>query len=443
MIVTLMKQHSTRVAKLADYLVMIILVVVPFQGFVTVWGQSLVGHYTLLRLWDEVLFLILCVIIVYWLYRDQTLRRWFMGSMLVRLIAVYVGLTLLLGIVALAKSEVSLKALTYGVLVDLRFFVWFLAALLVAQRSPFLARTWPRIVLIPAAIVVIFASLQYTVLPHNFLTHFGYNAHTTIAPIETINHNSKYIRAQSTLRGANPLGAYLVLVLSILGALFFRGKRKLACAIFGAVALFALYASGSRSAWIGTLLSLAALVWLQLKSYRQRLYLGVAAAVLAVAAVGGFLLIHNNVSVQNEVLHTQAHSAIKIGSDQAHITALKKGISDVLRQPFGDGPGTAGPASVYNRLHPARIADNYFIQIAQELGWFGLALFLTIAVLVTQELYQRIGQSRLALALVVALVGISFVCMLSHAWTDDTLAYLWWGLAGIVVGSVVPEREKA
>lgn len=435
-----MKQYFMPKQKLADYLVVAVLILVPFHAFLTVWGSTLVGHYTLLRLWDEVALLALLGIACYYLARDSGLRQWLMSSLLVRVVGAYVGLVILLGFVSLVKGDVTPKALTYGVLVDTRFLVWFLAVLLVAQRSPWLRRNWVRLLLAPAAVVVLFAIIQYTVLPHYFLAHFGYDANTTIAPIETINHNSHYIRAQSTLRGANPLGAYLVLVLSALGVLFTRSVRKVVWAAFGVAALFALYASGSRSAWIGVIAGLAIVAWFQLKTRRGRMLFGAVAAAVLVLAAGGFLLLRGNVGLQNALLHTQAHSAVKISSNGAHASALRNGVGDVLRQPFGDGPGTAGPASVYNGDHPARIAEDYYIQVAQETGWLGLALFLTIFALVAAELYNRIGTSRLALALFAAFVGVAIVNVLSHAWTDDTLAYLWWGLAGIAVA--VPPKAK-
>jgi len=442
MIVTFMKQLFSRTSKLANYIVMMVLVLVPFHAFLTVWGSKFVGHYTLLRLWDDAALLLLLGIATIWLVKDEEIREWFAGSLLVRLIVGYAGLSLLLSLVSLAKGDVAPKALAYGLLINLRFLGWFLVVLLTAQRSPLLARLWPKLVLVPAAVVVLFAGLQSTALPHNFLAHFGYDKNATIAPVETINHNASYIRVQSTLRGANPLGAYLVLILSVLGTSFFWGKRKVVCGVFGVVALFALYASGSRSAWIGSVLSLLVVGWLQLKNHRQRIYFGGASLALLVVLVGGYLLLKSNTRVQNELLHTQTHSASKVSSNAAHASAFKNGINDVVHQPFGSGPGTAGPASQYNTGHPVRIAENYYVQIAQETGWIGLALFVGIVVLVAQELYGRIKESRLALALFAALIGISFVNLLSHAWTDDTLAYLWWGLAGIALGSVVPKQEE-
>ncbi|HEY4160978.1 MAG TPA: O-antigen ligase family protein [Candidatus Saccharimonadales bacterium] len=436
-----MKHVSTRANRFADYLVAVVLAGVPFYALLTVWGSTLVGHYTALRLWDDVLLLVLFGVCCWWLARDRALLAWFARSLLVRLIFAYCVLTLLLGLVALAKGEVTGKALAYGLLVNLRFPVWFLAVLLAARRSPFLGRSWPKLLLVPAAAVAVFAVLQFAVLPHNFLSHFGYNAASTIAPIETINHNSRYIRVQSTLRGANPLGAYLVIIVSALGVLYLYGRRKLVCLCLGVVALAALYASGSRSAWIGALLSLSVIAWLRLSTRRGRLLFGAIGLAVAVFALGGYLFLKNNISLQNEILHTQTHSAVKTTSNGAHASAAENGIQDVFHQPLGDGPGTAGPASVYNGKHPARIAEDYYIQIAQETGWVGLALFLSIITLVAIELYEQSGASRLALIMFASFIGLAFVNLLSHAWADDTLAYVWWGLAGIALARPPKPKE--
>jgi O-antigen ligase len=431
-----MKAIFTRSTTLSNWLVAIVLVGVPFQGFLTVWGSTLVGHYTALRLWDDVLLLILASIVCGWLAKDAPLRRELGSSLLVRLILAYAGLTLLLGIVSLAKGEVTAKALGYGLLVNLRFLAWFVAVLAAARRSSWLREHWQRLVLWPAAIVATFAALQFTVLPHNFLTHFGYDATTNIAPIETINHNSRYIRVQSTTRGANPLGAYLVIVIATLAVLFAAAKRRWVWAAAGLVALLALYATGSRSAWIGVLLALIFIAWRQLESRRLRMLFGGGVVLVLLLFGGAALLLRNNVSLQNALLHTQQHSKSATGSNSAHASALKNGLTDVLHQPLGDGPGTAGPASEYNSGHPARIAENYYVQIAQETGWLGGVLFISILVLTGRELYRQVHGSRLALMVFAAFIGIAFVNLLSHAWADDTLAFVWWGLAAITLAGL-------
>jgi hypothetical protein len=436
-------------SRLANGLAAIVLAGVPFHGFLTVWGSSLIGGYTALRLWDDVLLLVLLAVCGWWLARDADLRRWFAGSLLVRLIAAYTALSVLLGCVSLVKGDVTARALAFGLLLNLRFLAWFLAVLLAARQSPWLGRHWRPLLLAPAAVVVLFATLQYTVLPHDFLRHFGYNAATNIAPIETINHNPRYIRVQSTLRGANPLGAYLVVVLAGLGVLLVRGRgdrvlrgRRLVLGVVFAVAgLLALYASGSRSAWIGVMASLLVIGWLRLRPGRARLVLVAVCVTTAVAALGGFMLVRHNTAVQNHLLHTQQHSAIATNSNEGHISALTTSMHDVVRQPFGDGPGTAGPASQHNTGHRERIAENYYVQVAQETGWLGLALLVCIFVLVAWELYLRLPGSCLALVLFASLAGLAVVNLLGHAWTDDSVAFVWWGLAGIALA--VPTRVKS
>jgi hypothetical protein len=428
-----MKQLATHANRLTDYLIAAVLVLEPFYAFITIWGSTILGHYTALRLWDDTLLLILVLICFWWLIKDAELRGWFSRSLLVRLILLYVFLSFVVGFVSLARGDVTHKAFAYGLLINLRFPVWFMAVLLAAQRSTFLHRAWFKLVLTPAAIVVVFGVLQYTVLPHNFLSHFGYNAATNVAPIETINHNDSYIRVQSTLRGANPLGAYLVIIVSAIAALLVQGKRKLLLVVLGVVTLGALYASGSRSAWIGAVLSLSVIAWSQLKTRRAQLLFGGSALLVVVVALAGYVIFKNNTSLQNEVLHTQTHSVVKTTSDGAHASAMLDGLKDIVHQPFGDGPGTAGPASVYNGSHPARIAENYYIQIGQEVGWLGVAVFLCILTLVGIELYEHAGQSPLTLAVFASFIGLAFVNFLSHAWADDTLAYVWWGLAAIAL----------
>ncbi len=438
MIVTLMKSHITS-GRLANTLVASVLVVVPFHAFLTVWGSQIVGHYTALRLWNGVVLSLLVSITVWWLSKDTKVRAWFMGSLLVRLILAYAALTLMLGIVSWFRGDVSPGALAYGVFINLRFLAWFLAVLLTAQRSPWLAGKWVRLVLVPAAVVVAFAVLQYTVLPHSFLTHFGYGP-KTVEAIETINNNPDYIRVQSTLRGANPFGAYLVLILSVLGGLFMASRRRVVCAVFGALAAFALFASGSRSAWGATAVSLAIIVWFWLPKGRSRLVFAGVAGVFAVAAIAGFFALRHQADLQNAILHTQDSSNISVTSNEAHASALRQGLRDVAQQPLGAGPGTAGPASVHNTVGGPRIAENYYVQIGQEVGWLGLALFLSIIVLVGLELFQA-RASLLALVLFASFVGLALVNFVSHAWTDDTLAYLWWGLAGIALAHPLPPQK--
>jgi O-antigen ligase len=422
-----------KITRPAITLVALILILMPFHAFLTVWLNSLVGHYTALRLWKEVLLVILTGVTIYILVTDAVRRRQFMASKLNRLIAAFLAVIFIWGLISYLTHHVTLKALGYGWIIDARFLLFFLVVSVLASYSDRLRRDWSKFLLWPAAIVVAFGLLQYFVLPNDFLKHFGYND-ATIFPYETINHNINYIRVMSTLRGANPLGAYLVLVVSLLGALWLKRREhwKLVAGFLGIVALGLTF---SRSAWIGLVLALITLILASLKTTRSRqIALGTGVIIVLVVGGAGLALRHNS-AFQNTIYHTSDQSKVATSSNEGHASALKDGLRDVVHQPLGLGTGTAGPASVYN-AGKVRIAENFFVQIAQETGVLGVALFIAIQLYVGRALWRK-RQDPLALGLVAALVGISFVNLLSHAWADDTIAYLFWGLAAVALASQV------
>lgn len=409
---------------------MLILFLMPFHALLTVWGSSIFGHYTALRLWKEML-LVLCMAGALFLVAiDHKIRYHTLSRRLVWLIIAYMVLNLVWGILALNQHDVTVKALGYGLIVNLRFLAFFLVAWAVAIRLNRLRNNWQKLAIWPAIGVVVFGLLQVFVLPHDFLRHFGYSD-ATIPAFETINHNRHYIRIASTLRGANPLGAYLIIPISILTVQLLRHGRNWRQAALLGGALITLFFSFSRSAWIGASLSLVALLFFsRLSRQAQRVALLSITGLIMVGAVTA-LAFHQNSRFQNFVFHTQTGSQISKSSNDDHLAATKAGLDDLIAHPLGSGPGTAGPASVYNN-HPTRIAENYFLQIGQEVGWLGLAMFVTINIGVGALLYVRRSDT-LALSLFASLIGLTFINMLSHAWTDDTLAYVWWGLAGIAM----------
>jgi hypothetical protein len=413
-------------------IILAVIVMVPFHALLTVWAASGVGHYTWLRLWKARLLGLL---------KTPKLRRQLQASLLVRLSCLYIAVIILWALVAYAFHAVTLKAAAYGVLSDTRLLVFFLAVLVVASLTPILHKRWRAAVVIPAMIVIIIGLLQYFVLPYDVLKHFGYNQNT-IYPYEDINHNINYMRVMSTLRGANPLGAYLLLVISLLLALWARTKKQWQLAILPAAALLVLVLTFSRGAWIGMVVATATVIFVSFKSARWRRPSLLAAVGLVVVAGISLAVLRHNTAFQNAFFHTDEHSTIATSSNEGHSSALKSGLKDLALHPLGHGPGSAGPASVYNGPRAPRIAENYFIQIGQEAGWLGFVLFIAINVFLGRELWLRRDQP-LALGLFAALIGLSIVNLLSHAWTDDTLAYLFWGLAGIALAAGDTPKQKA
>ncbi len=413
-------------------LTMVILLLMPFHAFLTVWGASLFGHYTGLRLWKEGLLAISVVGVLYLLATDHKIRSHTLSRRLIWLVLAYIVLNAAWGGLALIQHDVTAKALGYGLISNLRFPAFFLVTWAVALRMARLRTHWQWMVYWPAIGVICFGLLQAFILPADFLRHFGYGP-ATIPAVETINHNQHYVRIASTLRGANPLGAYLIIPISLLCVLLLRtAQRTWRQAALLLAALVVLFFSFSRSAWVGAGLSIMTLLFLSRLTRRsQQIAFGTVGSLIVLGAGLG-LAFHSSQDFQNFVLHTQSQSSSPMTSNQGHVSALKDGLRDVAHHPLGDGPGTAGPASAYNSGHPVRIAENYFIQVGQETGWLGLLLFLLINAGVAMLLYIRRADP-LALSLFASLVGLTFINLLSHAWADDTLAYVWWGLAGVAL----------
>ena len=407
----------------------LILFSVPFYALLTVWGSSLVGHYTYLRLYTEVILIICTVAAIYLVSLDKKIRQKLFSSKLMWLIILYCTLVLIVGLGAYYTKNVTAKAFGYGPTIDTRYLLFFVVCLVAGYMSNFIRKNWMTIVLWPAGIVTAFGLLQAFVLPRDFLKHFGYNS-STIMPYGTINSNQGYVRIQSTLRGVNPYGAYLVILISLLGSIILKIKQSWVYLTLFLASIITLIYTFSRSAWIGVFVALTLIIFVY--AYKTKFFIPLCiAGLVIILGISGIALSAHSARLQNIIFHTQSNSSIKVSSDQGHLSGLKNGLKDIYHQPFGGGTGTAGPASTYNPKR-TRIAENYYIQVGQETGVIGLILFVAINILVALYLWKDRSDA-LSLGLFASFIGLFVVNMFSHAWTDPTLSYIWWGLAGIAL----------
>lgn len=423
-------------------LVVLLLVLAPFHAFLTVFAAKVFGHYTVWRLWPEVLLLLSAMVSAVLLWKDVALRRVILKSRLTWLVLAYVGWLVIMAIWSYLRHHVTKTALADGLIVDARLPLFFLAAQIVLARNDWVARNWRKVLIWPAAVVVVVGLLQIFVLPYGFLQHFGYGP-ATIMPYETVDQKLAYVRVQSTLRGANPLGAYLVVVLAGLAGIGFIKRKpwaKAAMVLAGIGTGIVLTFTYSRSAYIGAVLALAAVTWWAITNKRFKRLAAMSAVIVVVAGAVSLLALRHNDRFQNTFFHTDSHSTSVQSSNDARGSALKTGAHDVLLEPLGRGPGTAGPASAHNTGQPTRISENYFLQIGQEVGWIGLALFIGVYALLAFHLWQRRSEP-LPRILLASLVGLTVINLLSHAWTDETIAILWWTLAGAAVAPRLNTKE--
>jgi len=417
--------------KLSEYSLGLILILLPFHALITVYIGSNLGHYTIVRLWKEILIGLILIPSLYYLFKSYTLKKLSTSSALIYLTIAYLALSLLLSFVALNSHDINLKAFGYGLDSNFRYIVFLWLCVIIAKNGEFLKRNWLNLLVFPGVVVILFGLAQHYILPANFLSHLGYG-NSTIVPFQTVDSNSAYVRLQSTLRGANPLGAYLVLILPALLIKLKNAREntyKTMWAFLFLSGLIVLFYSYSRSAYIGVMISVGLTIWL-LANKKVKMILLVTSGFLVLVMGAMYVSLRNNLTFQDTFLHTSRTTHSQTSSNQNHASATINGIKDSLKHPLGQGLGSAGPASVYN-IKSAKISENYYVQIAQETGIIGIALFVSINVLLGIYLYKSGSES--SIILFASLIGISFVNLLSHAWSDDTLSLLWFGLTGIIL----------
>jgi hypothetical protein len=291
-----------------------------------------------------------------------------------------------------------------------------------------------RIGLAGAAIVVGFAVLQLF-LPADILKYIGYSKET-IAPYLTVDKNPDYIRVNSTLRGPNPLGAYAVIVLSLLVAALvkkrFQGydwKKGSAIGLLTLCSLIALWISYSRSALVAGVTAVGLIVGTAIARQLSK-KVWVILSIVVCALAGALLVGQNSTFVSNVLLHENPAGGSAVSSNDGHIESLKTGLERMIHQPFGAGIGTTGSASLHG--DSPIIIENQYLFIAHESGWLGFGLFITLFTMVMRRLWIM-RKDWLSVGVFASGIGLSLIGLLLPVWVDDTVAIIWWGVAAIAL----------
>lgn len=410
----------------------VIIVLLPAHAFFSTWLGTTIGPLLVWKSWKEIVIVGLAILVTsYCILRPDTAKTiW--ARPVNKLIAVYVILHFGMAVVSSPSSE----AIIAGLLINLRFLAMFvLAQVIIVSSHPWIDRlktSIPSWLLWTMLGLSVLAILQVTVLPKDLLMHFGYAKDATISPIVLVDDNPDALRAFATLRGPNTLGSYLVLPLIVAAYYLLKRQRIFLAAPALALGLSALFLTGSRSAWIGFAVALAimGLLFVPRASLRKWIKL---AAVPTLLLGGLFVWASINVPmVRLAIFHSSPHDPYLLeGSTEKHGEAVVSGLQSIVQNPFGLGPGSAGPASFYNTNSPPTISESYFVQIGQEVGILGLILFLFICGYVARLLYrQKVSMAHMLLA---SFIGLSVINIFLHGWADDPTAMTWWGLAGLFV----------
>ena len=381
-----------------------------------------------IKSWKEILMLVAGLLMLVLLCQK---KRWvILKDPIILVIAGYALLHLLL----LPFAWQGLTSMIAGLFIDLRYLLFFVLVYAALCLYPQLRRPFIMTFLVGAFIVAAFALLQVFVLPHDVLKYIGYNT-STIAPFLTVDQNPQYIRINSTLRGPNPLGAYVVIVLAVLFAFWLRTKsvkpqrQKLAISVIVIGSFVALWASYSRSALFAAFMTFG-IVAIAVAGKRIPRKFWIVFGVVVVIVAGGLVAARHTNFVSNVLLHNNASTGASVDSNAGHAESLKDGLIRLVHQPLGGGIGSTGSASLYG-MQPL-IVENQFLFVAHEAGWLGLVLFISITFLVQRALWRR-RADWLALGVFASGIGLILIGLLLPVWVDDTVAIIWWGLAAVAV----------
>jgi len=424
----------TKAFGLLDYvfigLMLAIFGLIVMHAPLTVWlGNVFDGSEVLIKAWKELLMIPagLLLLVIVWRRRQWGVFK----NPFVLLAGLYAALHLAL--IPLYYSNSA--AVTAGLAIDLRYIAYFVLALALVQLYPQMRKLFLWVFLTGALLVVSFAIAQVFLLPIDFLSVLGYGDQT-IQPYLTVDMNPDYVRISSTLRGPNPLGAYIVVVLALALAYLWHRRPKMtwqSSSLFGLLMLgsvVALWYSYSRSALVAAIVAVG-LVFLLTIGRRMPRWLWIGLFIAGFAVAGGLFAARDTSFVQNVILHDNPTTGGAITSNDGHLESLIDGTDRKLRQPLGAGIGSTGSASLFT--DKPLIIENQYLFIAHEVGWPGLALFVALFVMILVRLW-KFRSDWLALGVLASGIGLALIGLLLPVWADDTVSIIWWGLAGLAIG---------
>jgi hypothetical protein len=346
--------------------------------------------------------------------------------------------------VVFSKSDDTYSAIV-GSVYNTRLLIYLLLGLVVgslARAEEYRKELLTAAVLI-AGVVALFGVAQYF-LPKDILTHVGYSLERGVKPMFFIDDKPDLPRVMSTLKDPNSLGAYLILPLILTGLAFVKKsynellfsrpfRRGTLIALIG-VMTAALLLTFSRGALLGTGIATAVAILSIVTG--QRVFGFIKKYKIILIALSVFIAIFvsqiwHTYTFQNVVFHADQSTVLE-DPNELRVTLTQEAVSEIVDKPQGYGPGTAGLVSI-NNPKGGQLTENYYLQIAHEVGWLGFALFAGIFIFTLWKLGKLSRSHPVAIALFASGLAYAFYALLIHLWSNEAVALQWWLLSGIAL----------
>ena len=414
-----------------------VILVTPFYGLLSTWIGTTVGPLWLWKSLLDIIIAVLALIFFVWVLQHRASRqRLFAQPIIIAMVSFSIVALLVTAIMHPPSAQLA-AGLAFGLRYIFLFCIVYGTTALIGIGREWWAKT-VQIIFWITITVVILGVIQVTIMPADFLTHFGYGPET-IAPVMTIDQNDAARRAFATMRGPNDFGAVMIIALGIACMAKLRRHQRV---ILAAASLIGMFISGSRSALLGGFVVIVAAVVMRagVKTLRRPLAIGIIAGSFVLACV--VLYAATTIpALRLIVFHSSpTDTHLTEGSTDKHWEQTWLGLERVALQPLGCGLGCAGPASFYGAQ--PQISENYYVQVAEETGIVGVAIWIVMMMLVMNELRTYKRRDRAAAMLFVSGLGISVVGFWLHVWADITLSLVWWGLVAVVLGNAIAKSTQ-
>lgn len=337
-----------------------------------------------------------------------------------------------------------------GLVYELRFFLFFIYGILIANRFKNKIRNQAvKVVLFVGVCVAFLGIFQVLILPNNALSGVGYSIETGSQQVFYIHDDSKTTeRAFSTTKDPNALGAYLGIILILLVVYLKIKKSKIHFLNYIAIVsiIICLYLTYSRSAWVGLICGLIFLSAFLIKNNRgfrqvikKNTKIIIVFIVSGVILTSGFLFFQP--SVYNDViLHNKYNN--KVDSNTKRIDQYSEAVKVIKDNLFfGQGVGSAGPVSFKNIPNKPIISENYYLQIVEEYGLFGFFFFGYIVIYLIARFYKQAKNDNYSLVMLTTFIIVLVANLFNHTWVIEAVAYTWWGLAGLFFNNQVVKKN--
>ncbi len=422
------------------YLILVgLLAYMPFHLFISRWLSLYTGY---LGQWDSAkdfvtLFGLGVSLILAW--RHKLYRN--------RIVLLVFGISLLYALLHLSyylfvRENLDGRPFVVATLFNGRFFAYLFMGIIAAAIREI---SWLRILkitIVISTVTCLFGLVQYFG-PKDLMTHFGYSIARGALPAFFIDAKPDFPRIMSTVRDPNSYGAYLIVPLVILFVWLVRREAQLRKLVpLFVLHLLAIFLTFSRGAWIGAIIALGFAAAYILRQHLIRLTKKYAyvLVIMAIIATGILYMYRDSYVVQNVFLHSDK-STVMADPNELRVELQKTAIEGIVNDPEGHGPGTAGIVSIGNTRTGVVLTENYFLQIAYEIGIVGLLLYLSLLVIAAKGVLHS-KNTDMKIILISSFAAYMFISLLIHLWSNEAVAAQWWILAGLLIGEAAHRDES-